>query len=133
MPRLVQLGYDEEQRSNVSIRYNYPIQAQQGRDKRTIYADIVVFVDSTPVIVADAKNPRQYLTENDREQVISYARLIGNVAPFAALSNGHTWRIFDAVSKEEISTIPSYDALLADLQRRRLSESPAQEPRLPGD
>ncbi len=123
VPALENLGYDERNPSrNVIHRFRHPIAAQQGRDRRTIYADIVVFVDDAPVIVVDAKNPRQYLTENDREQVISYARLIGDIAPYAALSNGHTWQVFDTVSKQQITSLPPFQVLIGDLQRRRLSD-----------
>ena len=123
VPALRDLGYDESNSSrNVVLRFRHPITARQGRQLRTIFADIVVFVDDGPVIVVDAKNPRQFLTENDRDQVISYARLLGDIAPYAALCNGHTWRVFDTVTKQQIAALPRYDVLLRDLQRRRLSD-----------
>ena len=123
VPTLRNLGYDEQDsRRNVVLRFRHPIAAQQGREKRTIFADIVVFVDDVPVIVLDAKNPRRYLTDNDREQVISYARLIGDIAPYAALSNGHTWQVFDTVSKRQIPALPPLDGLISDLQRRQLGD-----------
>ncbi len=123
VPALKELGYDEGHPvRNVVLRFRHPISAQQGRERRTIYADIVVFVDNAAVIVIDAKNPRQYLTDNDREQVISYARLVGDIAPYAALCNGHTWQAFDTVSKQQISALPRFDALVGDLQQRRLSD-----------
>ena len=81
-----------------------------------------MFVNGAPVIVVDSKNPRQHLTDNDRRQVISYARLIGDIAPYSALSNGHTWQVFDTITKEQLSELPSYDDLIKDLQRRRLSK-----------
>lgn len=123
VPHLVALGYDEtrSKKNHVVIRYNHPISVQQGREKKTIYADLVVTVGDTPVIVIDAKNPRAYLTENDREQVVSYARLLPNIAPYAALCNGG-WQVFETVRKQQIKALPSLDSLLADIQRRRVSE-----------
>ena len=123
VPLLTTLGYDEKKtKSNgVVLRFNHPISVAQGRETKTIFADIVVFVHDTPVIVVEAKNPRAYLTENDREQVISYARLLPNIAPYAALCNGG-WLIFDAVQKRQINNLPSYKQLLQDLQRRRLTD-----------
>ena len=123
VPHLISLGYDEakNEQNGVVVHYNHPITAQQGRDKKTIYADIVVVVNNTPVIVIDAKNPRNYLTENDREQVVSYARLLPNIAPYAALCNG-AWQVFDTVGKQQIEALPSLKALFADAQRRRLSD-----------
>jgi type I restriction enzyme M protein len=122
VPELIALGYDESQAASngVVLRFNHPIVARQGREQKTIYADLVVFVHDAPVIVVDAKNPRAHLSDNDREQVVSYARLLPEIAPYAALCNG-PWRVFDSVSKTEIKALPSYRDLLRDLQRRRLS------------
>ena len=123
VPALVKLGYDESiPGRDVVLRFRHPIAARQGREIRTIFADIVVFVGEAPMIVIDAKNPRRYLTENDREQVISYARLIGDISPYAGLCNGHTWQIFDTVTKQQIPSLPSFDVLIRDLQRRRLND-----------
>lgn len=123
VPDLAALGYDEtKKRSGVVIRYNHPIKVQQGRESKTIFADLVVFVNGAPVIVVDAKNPREYLTEGDREQVISYARLLPDIAPYAALCNG-PWQVFDAVTKQQIKALPKLGDLLADLHRRRLTQN----------
>ncbi len=123
VPALHDLGYIEDHPNlDVVIKYRHPIDAQQGRQSRTIFADIVVFVNGTAVIVIDAKNPREYLTDNDRRQVISYARLIGDIAPYSALCNGRTWEVFDTVTRERLTKLPSYDDLVTDLQRRHLSD-----------
>lgn len=123
VPELIKLGYDESKSAStgVVIRFNHPIEARQGRAKKTIYADLVVFVHESAVIVIDAKNPREHLTDNDREQVVSYARLLPEIAPYAALCNG-PWRIFDSITKHGIGTLPKYKDLVKDLQRRRLSK-----------
>lgn len=121
VPGLAALGYDEAKKgAGVVLRFNHPITAQQGRAKKTIFADVVVFVHDAPVIVVDGKNPRSYLTENDREQVISYARLLPDIAPYAALCNG-PWQVFDSVNKQQIKALPTLRDLLRDLQRRRLT------------
>ena len=122
VPDLAALGYSEgtSRHGTVVLRFNHPITAQQGREKKTIFADIVVFVDGVPVIVVEAKNPREYLTENDREQAVSYARLLDNIAPYAALCNG-TWQVFDAVRKQQIKALPKLKELLSDLHKRRLT------------
>lgn len=121
-PRLRELGYvEEDEARNVILRFQHPVRAQQGRQRRTIFADVVVFVHDSPVIVVDSKNPRHYLTENDREQVISYARLIAEIAPYAALCNGRTWQYFDTVTKQQLPGLPPYEELIPDQQRRRLT------------
>lgn len=60
VPDLVTLGYVEgtTRHGQVAVRHQYPITAQSGREKKTIFADLVVLVDDVPVIVVDAKNPR---------------------------------------------------------------------------
>lgn len=123
VPALKKLGYVEGTRAGrkIVLRHQYPIEARQGREKRTIRADIVVYVDDTPVIVVDAKNPRRFLNENDREQVISYARLIDNVAPYACLCNGKTWQVFDTITKQQLPRLPQLKDLLKSLQERRLN------------
>jgi len=122
VPQLAAAGYRDATR-DIKISYQRPITAQQGREQRTIYADVVVEVGGQPVIVVDSKSPRQYLTDNDREQVISYARLLGNIAPYAVLCNGKVWRVYDSVSKQQLVRLPSYLELKTALQGQRLSEN----------
>lgn len=120
VPALAAAGYRDTNRG-VRIAYNHPIVAQQGRESRTIFADVVVELDQQPVIVIDSKSPRQYLTDNDREQVISYARLLGNIAPYAALCNGHLWRVYDSVSKQQLVRLPTYQEVKDTFQQQHLS------------
>ena len=124
VPDLAAHGYKESQTQfgPVVLRFEYPIHVQQGREKKTIFADLVVFVNEVPLIVVDSKNPREYITDNDRDQVISYARLLDNIAPFAAICNG-AWRVFDAVRKQQIRALPRLTDLLSDYHRRRLTQT----------
>ncbi|MBE3597253.1 MAG: N-6 DNA methylase [Limnochordaceae bacterium] len=121
LPELARLGYNEtDPGKHVTIRFTHPIIAHQGREKKTLFADLVVFIRDVPVIVIDAKNPRQYLNDNDKEQVISYARLLGDIAPYSALCNG-TWAVYDSITKQQLPGLPTYDGLLGDQQRRRVT------------
>ncbi len=124
VPHLCDLGYTEgtTQNGTVRLRFEYPIHAQQGRERKTIFADLVVLVNDVPVIVVDGKNPRQYITENDRDQAISYARLLDNIAPYAAVCNG-SWQVFDTVSKQQIRALPHLSDLLGDYHKRRLTQT----------
>ncbi len=121
VPYLKAAGYEDTKRGT-TIWHQHPITAQQGRERRTIFADVVVQVNGRPVIVVDAKSPRQHLTDNDREQVISYARLLSNIAPIAALCNGHSWRVFDSISKKQLGRLPTYPEVRRALERDALSE-----------
>jgi type I restriction enzyme M protein len=120
VPSLAAAGYKDATR-DIKISYQHPITAQQGRETRTIFADVVVQVNGKPVIVVDSKSPRQYLTDNDREQVISYARLLGDIAPYAALCNGHAWRVYDAISKQQLVRLPTYTEVKRQ-QQQHISE-----------
>jgi len=40
------------------------------------------------------------LTDNDRDQAISYARLLDQIAPYCIVTNGTEHRIYDTISKE---------------------------------
>ena len=124
IPDLASLGYREgsTQSGSVVLRFEHPIHVQQGRERKTIFADLVVFVNDVPIIVVDGKNPREHLTDNDREQVISYARLLDNIAPFAALCNG-SWKVFDAVRKQQVKALPRLLDLLSDYHKRRLTQT----------
>jgi type I restriction enzyme M protein len=117
VPSLAEAGFRDAV-GDVKISYGVPIKAQQGREVRTIFADMVVQIEDSPVIVVDSKSPRQQLTDSDREQVISYARLIGNIAPYAALCNGSAWRIYDSITKQEIGKLPTY----SEIKRRMLPQ-----------
>jgi len=114
VPSLAAAGYRDATR-DIKISYQHPITAQQGRETRKIFADVVVHVNGRPVIVVDSKSPRQYLSDNDREQVISYARLLGDIAPYAALCNGHAWRVYDSISKQQLVRLPTY----AEVKRKQ--------------
>ena len=83
IPHLESIGY-----SKVNMKFEEPITVKQGRETKTIFCDIVIYENSDPIIVVDAKNPREDLNEEDKEQVISYARLLKSIAPIAAISNG---------------------------------------------
>lgn len=124
LPDLAALGYaeGESRYGRIEHRHQFPITAQAGRERKTIFADLVVFVNEVPVIVVDGKNPRQFMSEEDRRQVISYARLLDRIAPYAALCNG-TWEVFDAIRKQQIRALPRIGDLLSDLSKRRLTKN----------
>lgn len=122
VPTLERLGYEEsDEEKNVEFRFEHPITVNQGTETKTISADIVIFAQGSPVIVVDSKNPRSYLTENDREQVISYARLLESIAPYSILSNGHTWEVYNSFDKQRIKGVPRYSDLLSDVQEQQIS------------
>ena len=123
VPELAKLGYKDGASAYgyVVLRFDHKIVAQQGRERKTMFADLVIFVDDVPFIVVDSKNPREFLTENDRDQVISYARLLDSIAPYAALCDGG-WRIFDTVSKQRINALPPLKDLIDQNKDRAITQ-----------
>lgn len=63
---------------------------------------IVRDTEGRNLFVVELKCPGETLEDADRDQGISYARLLDRIAPFVVLSNGKQTRIFDAVSKTEL-------------------------------
>lgn len=54
------------------------------------------------LFVVELKSPDNKLTERDRDQGISYARLLDQIAPFVVVSNGKQTQIFDTITKQQL-------------------------------
>ena len=71
---------------------------------------LVRSVDGRNLIIIEVKAESESLTERDREQAISYARLLreGGIAPFSVLTNGRQTEIYDSITRERIDgeTVP---------------------------
>lgn len=72
-----------------------------GPDVRTGRLDyLVVRGDGRPLFVVEAKGPGITLTDDDRDQGVSYARLTDPMAPLVLVTNGTEARLFDTVTRE---------------------------------
>ncbi|WP_199141793.1 type I restriction enzyme HsdR N-terminal domain-containing protein [Pedobacter sp. ASV12] len=71
------------------------------RAKSGIY-DLLLWIDNKPVIMLELKRPGLKLTDDDRDQGVSYARLTDPITPVTVISNGSAFRIYDTFSKEPI-------------------------------
>ncbi|HEY0035479.1 MAG TPA: hypothetical protein VGB66_02265, partial [Longimicrobium sp.] len=58
--------------------------------------------DATSLFILELKHPDHPLNDDDRDQGISYARLVHPIAPFVVLYNGIQTRIFDTITREEL-------------------------------
>jgi Type I restriction enzyme R protein N terminus (HSDR_N) len=98
------------------------------REKTRVGArlDILVRRGDRNLFVVETKADSLALTDEDRDQAISYARLVHPIAPYAVVTNGNKYRLYDAISKKEIqpesiqsrgfeATLP--DADIAEAQR----------------
>ena len=64
--------------------------------------DILVTRDGENLFIIEAKADSRMLTDEDRDQAISYARLIHPIAPISIVTNGRDFFLYDTVSKELI-------------------------------
>lgn len=104
VPYLERLGYRQD-----CIAFNVAVQVQEGRKKKTIFADAIVYATrahKAPLIVCETKAPTEVLDRAAREQVISYARLLPRIAPLALLTNGSQIQIFHTLQKVRQPDLP---------------------------
>lgn len=104
LPWLEKLGYKRD-----CMEFEKTISVQEGRKTKSIFADIVVFADNskeTPLVVVDTKSPKAILSKIDRDQVISYARLLPKIAPLAVLTNGLATQVYLTLDKTRIKELP---------------------------
>lgn len=76
--------------------------------------DILVKRNGRNLLIVEAKAGGLELTDDDRDQATSYARLVHPIAPYAIVTNGYLWKLFDSVSREELvpaNLDPSADGL----------------------
>ena len=121
LPWLESLGYKRE-----TMAFEKTIEVHEGRKKKSIFADIVIYSDKkqqTPLIVVDTKSPNDILAKNSRDQVISYARLLPKIAPFAVLTNGYNIQVFKTLDKSRIKELPNRKDLLNDFVGAVLSSN----------
>lgn len=113
LPFLARHGYASD-----CMDFEVPIEVHEGRKRRTIFADLVVYADSSrqaPILVCDTKAPSEILNRSAREQVISYARLLPRIAPLALLTNGSQVQVYRSLDKSRVGELPNRSALDADL------------------
>jgi len=84
-------------------RHNLKISADpKNRDGVGARLDILVTRNGDNLFIVEVKEADHALTDADRDQAISYARLVHPIAPFALLTNGTDWQLFDSVTKHLI-------------------------------
>ena len=65
-------------------------------------ADVLVRRLNKNLMIIEVKAPDEPLDDDARDQGISYARLLPDIAPFVVLTNGRETRIFDSVTRKEL-------------------------------
>lgn len=99
LPYIKDLGIDV---SEILLERAFKIRL--GKTKHaTGRSDILCKRHNKNLFVIELKNDSIPITDDDVDQGISYARLLDDIAPFTIVSNGNVTRIFDSISKEELS------------------------------
>ena len=127
LPYLRRLGYSEE-----CIDYEVAITVQEGRKRKRIFADVVVYASDSraaPILLCETKHPREPLSKEVRDQAISYARLLDKISPLALITNGSQIQVFHTLSKARIPELPSpLRAGRRHLQVRSLQRTASRAP-----
>jgi hypothetical protein len=81
----------------------------------TARLDILVARQGRNLLVVEVKAEHLVLTDDDRDQGISYARLVHPVAPFVLVTNGRDHRLYDTLTKNLLadSTVVSREFTIA--------------------
>jgi type I restriction enzyme M protein len=119
LPYLKERGYKQE-----AMDFDVAIEVHEGRKKKTIFADVLVYTDKrkkAPLLVCETKAPTETLNKNVKEQAISYARLLPQIAPLTLVTNGVQVQVFLTLDKTRIADLPSRGELDRDLLKFVLS------------
>jgi len=115
VPYLTALGIDQSQiRLERSFRIRLGrtvVDVDTGKDREVIGGRLDILVTNAAgenLFIVEAKAPGQQLTDDDRDQGISYARLLNQIAPFVLVTNGQVSRLYDTITRQELTeTDPS--------------------------
>jgi hypothetical protein len=62
--------------------------------------DVLILVDEIPVLLLELKSPEVQILDEDRDQGISYARLMDKMPPLVVISNGTETRFYNSYNKQ---------------------------------
>jgi len=82
-------------------RHTIPINGE--RDRASGRLDILFKKNGENLFIVETKPLDHVLSEQDKHQAISYARLLEKMAPFAIVTNGICTKIYDALTGEDLS------------------------------
>lgn len=100
-------------------RQSIPVgQTARKRDSVGGRLDILVQRNGRNLLIVETKADGLPLTDDDRDQAISYARLVHPIAPYAVVTNGQEYQLYDSVTKDRIEPkeiqIRGFEAALPD-------------------
>lgn len=101
LPFLNDLGFDQ---SEISLEKSFTIRLGKTQQIIKGRSDILCKRNGRNLFIIELKNDSISITQNDIDQGISYARsLLDDIAPFTIITNGKLTKIFDSVSRSELT------------------------------
>jgi hypothetical protein len=79
-----------------SVENNKSVRQASGR------SDMLLVRNQQPLAIVETKAPGITLSDDDRDQGLSYARLLSPMAPFTIITNGHELKVYDTITGEEL-------------------------------
>jgi len=89
--------------------------------------DVLIKIDERPVILFELKRPGKDLLDEDREQGISYARLLDPMPPLVVISNGEKTEFYTTYDKKLWVAENKDEEALRALVKRSLSCAAAEK------
>lgn len=125
LPWLVQAGVELqelqfERTFSVRIgRQTIRVAGSPTRDNAGARLDILVRRGDKNLLIVETKAAHLSLTDDDRDQAVSYARLVHPIAPYAVVTNGSEYRLYDSLTKQRIEPseiqIRGFEAALPEI------------------
>lgn len=101
LPFISDLGFDL---SEISLEYSFSIRLGKTQHNINGRSDILCKRNGKNLFVIELKSDYIQITQKDIDQGISYSRaLLDNIAPFTIITNGKVTRIFDSITRNEIT------------------------------
>ncbi|ABW19407.1 HEAT repeat domain-containing protein [Alkaliphilus oremlandii] len=118
LPLLKDIGLNEgeiEFETNFTIRLGRGVYNLKNEDVNTVKGrlDILCKRDGKNIFILELKAEGVSLTEDDKKQGISYARLLDQMAPYVIVTNGKKTVIYDTYTGEDIEEL-NKDRLIKD-------------------
>lgn len=112
MPYLERIGFNDneltfEKSFRVKLpRRSYLVDTATEIGSAQARLDILVTSNGKNLFVVEVKTDSAELTEDDRDQAITYCRLLHQLAPVAIVTNGRDTKMYNAIDRSEI---PQWD------------------------
>lgn len=101
LPFLNELGFDL---SEISLEKSFSIGLGKSQHIIKGRSDILCRRNGKNLFIIELKSDSLFISQKDIDQGISYARaLIDDIAPFMIITNGKTTKIFDSISRLELT------------------------------